>query len=439
MSTGNELVTLKQVDNYYKDLRKRSAPVIFNSAVGNPAVFSDGADGLPIQSLKVNLLPRQEGTGDPSPQNIRSILPWDGLTVFGVGKNLLDDTKRVKNNTNVTVFIGQTVTVVYPLFLKAGKYTISAEFDDGYHYAMYYKEQNENQVQIWSKGGTDTEKTFTVENDGNYRFWLYDNNGIDETKIGRVWLNTGETATAYEPYKPITETDISFPSPVYGGTLDVVSGVLKVEWKAEILDDVNAWTQGSTFISYTNHEFNDREKGNAYTGVCSALPIKNNVPSGTAYMRWGGTEASNILISANGSDLTLEDVKTLSGQGKIVLCYPLATPKKIQLTPQQITAIVGDNTIWSDANGDIEVEYRADTKLFLKQNTVKDIQVNGSSVLNDGVANIPLANGTNPGVVIVGSGLSMDANGKLYANFANSTRVKAGTASNYMIGTDKQH
>ena len=83
MSTGNELVTLKQVNVYYKDLRGQSAPIIFNSAVGNPVVFSDGADDLPIQSLKVHLLPKQEGSGDASPENDRSILLWDGLSVFG--------------------------------------------------------------------------------------------------------------------------------------------------------------------------------------------------------------------------------------------------------------------------------------------------------------------------------------------------------------------
>ena len=136
-------------------------------------------------------------------------------------------------------------------------------------------------------------------------------------------------------------------------------------WKVETLDDSDAWTDGGTFISYSNHAFTDRKVGDFFIGVCSALPIKNNVPSGTAYMRWGGTDAPNILIAPNGSGLTLEDVKTLSGQGKIVLAYPLATPTEQTLTGHQITALKGENTIWSDADGSMTVEYPADTKTYI--------------------------------------------------------------------------
>ena len=143
-STMKRLMFLKQTSG--------SAPVEA-TATGNPLAFLTDI-ARPLKSLLIPFTPKQSGTGDPSPSNIRPILPWNGLTVFGGGKNMLDDTKRVKNNTNVSVFIGQTVTTDYPLFLKAGEYTISAEFDDGYHCAMYYKEQNENQVQIWSSGYT---------------------------------------------------------------------------------------------------------------------------------------------------------------------------------------------------------------------------------------------------------------------------------------------
>ena len=217
---------------------------IERTAIGNPLTFQTDL-ARPLKSLLIPFTPVQSGTGDPSPQNIRSILPWDGLKV--------------------------------------------------YH------------------SGSDTSE--------------------------------------------YTETDISFPSPVYGGEHEAVSGKLMDGWKVETLNDSDAWTDSGTFISYSNHTFTDRKVGDSFIGVCSALPIKNNVPSGTAYMRWGGTDAPNILIAPNGSGLTLEDVKTLSGQGKIVLAYPLATPQEITLTPEQITALKGDNTIWSDADGSMTAVY----------------------------------------------------------------------------------
>lgn len=41
-----------------------------------------------IRSLKVHFSPKQEGSGDPSPENVRPIVGWDGVEVSQHGKNL---------------------------------------------------------------------------------------------------------------------------------------------------------------------------------------------------------------------------------------------------------------------------------------------------------------------------------------------------------------
>lgn len=41
-----------------------------------------------IRSLKVHFSPKQEGSGDPSPENVREIVGWDGVEVEQSGKNL---------------------------------------------------------------------------------------------------------------------------------------------------------------------------------------------------------------------------------------------------------------------------------------------------------------------------------------------------------------
>ena len=43
-----------------------------------------------IKSLKVHFSPKQLGTGDPSPENIREIEGWDGVEVAKSSINLLD-------------------------------------------------------------------------------------------------------------------------------------------------------------------------------------------------------------------------------------------------------------------------------------------------------------------------------------------------------------
>ena len=44
----------------------------------------------PLTSVKANFLPVQEGSGDPSPTNVRPITGWTGIKVCRAGKNLLD-------------------------------------------------------------------------------------------------------------------------------------------------------------------------------------------------------------------------------------------------------------------------------------------------------------------------------------------------------------
>jgi hypothetical protein len=58
------------------------APIIV-AAAGPAAIvsFPDGADGMPVKSLTVNIEPVQSGSGDPSPDNIRPITGWTGVNV----------------------------------------------------------------------------------------------------------------------------------------------------------------------------------------------------------------------------------------------------------------------------------------------------------------------------------------------------------------------
>jgi hypothetical protein len=49
----------------------------------------------------------------------------------------------------------------------------------------------------------------------------------------------------------------------------------------------------------------------------------------------------------------------------VQLVYELATPITYQLTPQEITTLLGVNNVWSDC-GPVDVEYPADTKLYIQ-------------------------------------------------------------------------
>ena len=212
------------------------APVIINTATGNPAVFSDGADGLPIQSLKVHLLPQQEGTGDPSPQNIRSILPWNGLTVCH-GVNLLPENSVSRTSNGIAIVRTNGHVKISGTVVNTAEYNaaVTGSFEADGSYCVVYGVPKAPDGATW------------YVYDGGNRITGQDINGIPfQTREGRntmIGLSIGLGISINVEFDPVmfktsetTETDISFPSPVYGGIHEAVSGKLIDGWKTETFD-----------------------------------------------------------------------------------------------------------------------------------------------------------------------------------------------------------
>lgn len=167
-----------------------------------------------------------------------------------------------------------------------------------------------------------------------------------------VQIEKGSSATAYEPY---TNT-------AYGGSLDLVSGVLTVTHKYVALNDASLWKEssGSIYTFYYDHNFTDRGKGeSSYYGViCSYAPIAYSTASGAIYGRWySQTSGTFGIMARSGATIDLDDVKTAAGNNEIAICYELATPQTIQLDPVTIQTLIGSNTIWTDTNGTNEITY----------------------------------------------------------------------------------
>ena len=78
-------------------------------------------DNLPVQNLVVQIEPVQEGSGDPSPDNVRAISGWTGAKVTGAGKNLLNPLYRSNLPNNIRYYYG----IDNATELKKGTYTLS--------------------------------------------------------------------------------------------------------------------------------------------------------------------------------------------------------------------------------------------------------------------------------------------------------------------------
>ena len=319
------------------------------TATGNPATFLTDL-AKPLKSLLINLLPFQSGSGDPSPQNIRPIVPWESLTVWNGGKNLIDSTKRFVASAT-QIYLGNTSTT-YTIELTAGTYTFAIGYKSSTGYDVYYKGETVAQTRIINKG-TVAEPyikaaTFTIEEGDTFRFWLYSSGGVSVDNV--AWFTLVEGSEALIP----TETDISFPSPVYGGEHEAVSGVLQARQYDSVTfkwgDATNRTVIGNVerrgFIVPRQVKSQDDLNADPTARFCSVAPWKYSYSSDDVHYYGGGY--SFYVFLPVGTDENLEF--------QLVVERPLP-PQEITLTPEQITALKGNNTIWSDANGNLEITY----------------------------------------------------------------------------------
>ena len=93
-----------------------------NGAIAN---FPDGADDVPVKSLTVSITPVQEGSGDPSPSNVRPINGWTAAEVNVNGTTITREFKDAQGNT-LTVYGGEAELIGGKLRVTMRNYTPSA-------------------------------------------------------------------------------------------------------------------------------------------------------------------------------------------------------------------------------------------------------------------------------------------------------------------------
>lgn len=64
------------------DLKINKAPIIIDFASGAIASLPDGAGSMPLNKLVVRIEPAQEGSGDPSPDNVRPLGAWEAAIIY---------------------------------------------------------------------------------------------------------------------------------------------------------------------------------------------------------------------------------------------------------------------------------------------------------------------------------------------------------------------
>lgn len=238
------------------------------SVSGNP-VTCHPVEGYPLSAV-VTLKPKQAGSGDPSPENVRPISGWDEVAVNLKGKNLISDENFQSSEKNGVTFTKKGNGVVHiegtataPVDstlvrdvpqLPPGRYF---GVNDPLLFAV--KKANTGKIVFYSATGG-----VTIEQGDVIQFYcisiLNDQTGQTVNKDIYIFLALGESTfqvSDFEPYQPGTTATLTLPETIYGGTVDAVTGMGSKTWgyiasyngeplPGEWISDRDVYTSGTT-------------------------------------------------------------------------------------------------------------------------------------------------------------------------------------------------
>lgn len=353
-----------------KVMAQNMVPSSTNTESGSiVSLESDGGDA--VTSLVAQITPTQAGSGDPSPTNVRPITGWTAANVNVAGKNLIGFKSLLDKWGSGYTDLGD------------GSYNVTTT-GDGYREPFRFANED---IDVALSG-----EITQLSGAAGWRFQLL--NSSDETvaSLGsgsttlsgkgcklrinyatggeganykNIQVELGTAVTDYEPYKGNTYP-VSFGSAgtVYGGTMDVVTGVLTVTHKAETFNGTESWGSEQTSGGLTNYYLNLDNAGKMAGRqggllddemMCNWLAPSSSITTYGVYVNTTSKYLNCKCSSA--SDVTA--FKAMLSTTPLVVVYPLAEPQTYNLTALEVDLLVGNSHVWA-STGDITLTYGAD-------------------------------------------------------------------------------
>ena len=324
-----------------------------------------------------------EGTvNDWSPySNICPISGHTEVNVVRTGKNLLDISTFVNKAWNGTSDYPTRARSTHAIYVPIGTqltFSCDASFLTTYRYSFVCMDSDFPATSLVDDTGWQTTQSYTRTALTNYigvNVRRNDSGSIDldDLKTHKLMVEVGSTATDYVPFADGTTYTSSLGTTVYGGSLDIVSGVLTVTHGFKDLGDCSWTYYGSGFPSlfYTDtlKTLIGQTGGNYTHGICSCYKMVDNTHNNGTYgsdtaqpngsMRFRNTDGRIYIVDERFTDATAL-TSALSGE---TVVFELHDPVTYNLTPTQVSLLTGVNVITTDGNGDMTVTVTEPTLL----------------------------------------------------------------------------
>ena len=316
---------------------------------GNPVVCYPVA-GYPL-GVKAKWEPVQEGTGTPSPENIRPIKGRDSVRVERCGENLLSiaafSLDVDKNNRTYKTKVQQLI--------PPGKYTLKVTHtnpNSGLGMQVFTK--NDNKVSLISG------QTFNLDGICDSMYFYIRNVSGNADSIKDIMLipsTATATTTTYTPYTGQTNT-LTLPETVYGGEVDAVTGEGRETWR--LLNNPSSynyyegtaeggWVQSEDAVAWFlyNKNFFPKEA----KVLSNIFNVVSNIANTVSPYTIGGKNNYIAFRLPRSVAATSNDVKNwLASNGVEIAFKPITQTPFTATGAQPIPALAGTNTVLTDAD-----------------------------------------------------------------------------------------
>lgn len=311
--------------------------------------------------VKVAWEPRQEGEGDPSPENMRPITGLDEVTVQRSGINLLD--YNATSTVSYASFGLQTEKVGDNLFrvygtsdrsISNGSFNIVSNSQTclrgkGYTIHVLPISGGENIIRAYG---------LRTQSEPYIALMAKITSGQSYDMRFRLMITPDNTVPQeYVPFSGTTAT-LALPETIYGGTVDAVTGEGVETWTYLVFDGTEDWYQNDQNGYFVGNvvdigpDGRRESKSNiAVNSVDKIFPIPDgqfNTWSFTTQLGWAGFSLSFADNLASWKSY----LAAQSAAGTpVTIAYKLATPTAFQATGNaSIPALPGTNTVYTNAD-----------------------------------------------------------------------------------------
>lgn len=316
---------------------------IYEDASGDLVSISDGADGGKVKALTIGIEPVQDGSGDPSPDNVRPITGWTGAGVTRTGVNIFGGT--LMRDGIKAALPAATIDEDGKYIQFYSNYNVAQFFTDECGLSGKFRESTQYTIimTVYKSSGTSTNMRIYYTDGSFSNIPSVSEAGVKETVV--------LVTTANKTVSDIRKVNSSGATRVFYEESGVFEGVLTV-------DDYVAYAGTTYLVSW------ETEAGTVYGGSVTLNPDGSADVSACPYYASYAGEAlvgpwvsSMDVYSAGATPTTGAQVVDLGGE-KTVTHVPAA------YTPPILT-LLGVNNVYADCGSVNALTYPADTKLYI--------------------------------------------------------------------------